>query len=75
MPVAEAQYKPAYYELPDAQKQITLLDLFPAPMTTSISPEGLFHAHETKVCRRKFLADHKLEYNENMKVGEDFLSF
>src|ERR1700729_1474103 len=28
--IAEAQYKPAYYELPDAQKQITLLDLFRA---------------------------------------------
>ena len=24
------------------------------------------------ICRRKFLADHKLEYNESMKIGEDF---
>ena len=24
------------------------------------------------ILRRKFLADHKLEYNESMKIGEDF---
>ena len=24
------------------------------------------------ICRRKFLVDHKLEYNESIKVGEDF---
>ena len=29
-PVAEAQFKPAYYELPEPQKQITLLSVFRA---------------------------------------------
>src|SRR4029077_18881694 len=29
-PVAEAEFKPAYYELSESQKQITLLDLFRA---------------------------------------------
>jgi hypothetical protein len=24
------------------------------------------------ICLRKFLVDHKLEYNESVKVGEDF---
>ncbi len=27
------------------------------------------------IYRRKFLAEHKLEYNESMKVGEDFAFF
>src|ERR1700733_7605874 len=29
-PVADAQFKPTYYDLPEAQKQITLLDVFRA---------------------------------------------
>lgn len=27
------------------------------------------------ICRRKFLADHRLEYDEDLKVGEDFALF
>jgi succinoglycan biosynthesis protein ExoO len=68
--VAEAQYKPAYYELPDAQKQITLLDLFRADDNFNFSKASF--TLMKPICRREFLADHKLEYNENMKVGEDF---
>jgi succinoglycan biosynthesis protein ExoO len=72
-PVAEAQFKPAHFELPDAQKQITLLDLFRADNNFNFS-KATFSIMKP-ICRRKFLADHKLKYNESMKVGEDFVLF
>jgi succinoglycan biosynthesis protein ExoO len=69
-PVAEAQFKPAYYELPALQKQITLLDVFRADDNFNFSKASF--SLMKPICRRKFLADHKLEYNECLKVGEDF---
>jgi succinoglycan biosynthesis protein ExoO len=72
-PFAEAQFKPAHFELPDAQKQITLLDLFRADDNFNFS-KATFSIMKP-ICRRKFLADHKLKYNESMKVGEDFVLF
>jgi succinoglycan biosynthesis protein ExoO len=69
-PVAEAQFKPTYYDLPEAQKQITLLDVFRADDNFNFSKASF--ALMKPIWRRKFLADHKLEYNESMKIGEDF---
>jgi succinoglycan biosynthesis protein ExoO len=71
--VAEAQFKPAYYELPDAQKEITLLDLFRADDNFNFTKTSF--SLMKPIFRRKFLADRKLEYNESLKVGEDFVLF
>jgi succinoglycan biosynthesis protein ExoO len=68
--VAGAEVKPAYYELPEAQKQITLLDMFQADDNFNFSKASF--TLMKPICRREFLAEHKLEYNESMKVGEDF---
>ena len=68
--VAEAQFKPAFYQLPEFQKQITLLDVFRADDNFNFSKTSF--SLMKPICRRKFLADHKLEYNESLKVGEDF---
>ena len=70
--VAEAQFKPAYYELPGVQKQITLLDLFRADDNFNFTKASF---SLMKPIFRKFLADRKLEYNESLKVGEDFVLF
>ena len=69
-PVAEAQFKSAYYQLPEPQKQITLLDVFRADDNFNFSKASF--TLMKPIWRRKFLADHKLEYNESMKIGEDF---
>jgi succinoglycan biosynthesis protein ExoO len=70
-PIAQARFKPAYFELSEPQKQITLLDVFRADDNFNFSKASF--ALMKPIWRRKFLADHKLEYNESMKVGEDFL--
>jgi succinoglycan biosynthesis protein ExoO len=69
--VAEAQFKPAYFELPEPQKRITLLDVYRADDNFNFSKASF--TLMKPICRRKFFSDHKLEYNERMKVGEDFL--
>jgi succinoglycan biosynthesis protein ExoO len=69
-PVAQAQFKPTYFELPEPQKQITLLDMFRADDNFNFSKASF--TLMKPIFRRKFLAEHKLEYNESMKVGEDF---
>jgi succinoglycan biosynthesis protein ExoO len=69
-PVADVQFKPCYYELSESQKEITLLDVFGADDNFNFSKTSF--SLMKPICRRKFLADHKLEYNENLKVGEDF---
>src|SRR5271154_5885313 len=71
--VADAEFKPSYYELPEPQKQITLLDLFRADDNFNFS-NATFSLMKP-ICRREFLVDHKLEYNETLKVGEDFVFF
>jgi succinoglycan biosynthesis protein ExoO len=68
--VADAQFKPSYFELPEPQKQITLLDMFRADDNFNFSKASF--TLMKPIFRRKFLAEHKLEYNESMKVGEDF---
>ena len=70
-PVIDAQFKPAYFELPGPWKQITLRDMFGADDNFYFSKASFTLMKPTY--RRKFLADHKLKYNESAKVGEDFL--
>jgi succinoglycan biosynthesis protein ExoO len=68
--VRETQFEAAYFELPDTQKQITLLDVFRADDNFNFSKASF--TLMKPICRREFLVDHELEYNESMKVGEDF---
>ena len=67
--VADLEFKPAYYELPEPQKQISLLDMFRGEDDFNISKAsfGLMKP----ILRRKFLADHKLEYDEGINFAED----
>jgi succinoglycan biosynthesis protein ExoO len=69
-PVADAQFKPTYFDLPEPQKQITLVDMFSADDNFDFSKASF--TLMKPIFRRKFLAEHKLEYNESMKIGEDF---
>jgi hypothetical protein len=68
--VADAQVKPFYYELPEPQKQITLLDMFLADDNFNFSKQS--YALMKPILKRSFLTDNNIEYNENMKLGEDF---
>jgi succinoglycan biosynthesis protein ExoO len=68
--VADAQFKPAYFELPEPQKQITLVDMFSADDNFNFS-KATFTLMKP-IFRRTFLTEHNLEYNETMKIGEDF---
>jgi succinoglycan biosynthesis protein ExoO len=67
--VAEAESKPKYYNFPESQKQITLLDLFRAEDNFNFSKAtyGLMKP----ICRRAFLVDHKLKYDETLDFAED----
>ncbi len=68
--VQDTQFKPAYYELPEPQKHITLLDIFRADDNFNFTKASF--ALMKPICRLKFFADHKLEYNESFRLGEDF---
>jgi succinoglycan biosynthesis protein ExoO len=67
----EREFKSAYYDLSASQKDITLVDIFLADDNFDFSKATF--ALMKPIFRRTFLTDHKLKYNENMKVGEDFL--
>ena len=69
-PVAQTQFKPAYFELPEPQKQISLVDMFRADDNFNFSKASF--TLMKPIFRGEFLTEHKLEYNEEMKVGEDF---
>ena len=69
-PVRDTQFKPAYYHLPESQKQITLLDVFRVDDNFNFSKASF--TLMKPIWRRQFLADHKLEYNESMRIGEEF---
>lgn len=71
--VADRQFKPGHFEFPEAEKQITLLDVFRADDNFNFSKATF--AIMKPICRRQFLADHKIEYDESLKVGEDFVLF
>ena len=68
--VADAQFKPSYFELQEPRKQITLVDMFSADDNFDFSKASF--TLMKPIFRRKFLAEHNLEYNESMKIGEDF---
>src|SRR3984957_11222325 len=65
-PVVDAQFKPVFFELPEPWNQITLLDVFRADDNFYFTKA--FFTLIKPIYRRKFLADHKLEYNEIAKV-------
>jgi succinoglycan biosynthesis protein ExoO len=71
--VADAQFKPNYYNLPESQKQITLLDMFRAEDDFNFSKVafGLMKP----ICRRAFLVEHKLEYDESLDFAEDLVLY
>ena len=69
--VIDAQFKAAYFELREPQKQITLLDVFRADDNFYFLKSSF--TLMKPIYRRKFLADHKLDYNESARIGEDFL--
>ena len=71
--VADSAVQTGHFELPDAQRQITLLDLFRADDNFNFTKTSF--SLMKPIFRRKFLADRKLEYNESLKVGEDFVLF
>jgi succinoglycan biosynthesis protein ExoO len=68
--VADAQFKPTYFDLPEPQKQITLVDMFSADDNFDFSKTSF--TLMKPISRRKFLINHNLQYNESMKVSEDF---
>jgi succinoglycan biosynthesis protein ExoO len=70
---ADVEFRPPYYELPEPQKQIGLLDMFRAEddFNRSKSTFGLMKP----IMRRKFLADHKLEYDESINFAEDLMLY
>jgi succinoglycan biosynthesis protein ExoO len=68
--VADAQFKPTYFDLPEPQKQITLVDMFSADDNFDFSKTS-FTLMKPISCR-KFLINHNLQYNESMRVSEDF---
>jgi succinoglycan biosynthesis protein ExoO len=69
--VEEKQFKPAHFELRESQKQITVLDVFRADDNFNFSKKSF--TLMKPICRLKFLADHKIKYNESMRVSEDFV--
>jgi succinoglycan biosynthesis protein ExoO len=68
--IADAQFKPTYFDLPEPQKQITLVDMFSADDNFDFSKASF--TLMKPISRRKFLINHKLQYNESMRVSEDF---
>jgi succinoglycan biosynthesis protein ExoO len=72
-PIAQVQFKPAHFELQEAQKEVTLLDLFSADDNFDFS-KATFSIMKP-ICRLKFLADHEMEYKETLRVGEDFVFY
>src|ERR1700722_20179917 len=59
--------------MPEAQKQITLLDLFRADDNFNFS-KATFSIMKP-ICRLKFLATYDLKYKEDLRVGEDFMLY
>jgi succinoglycan biosynthesis protein ExoO len=68
--VADAQFKPFYYDLPEEQRQITLIDMFEADDNFNFSKTSF--ALMKPVYRREFIIKSNIQYNQGMRVGEDF---
>ena len=67
--VADAQVKPFYYDLPEEQRQITLIDMFEADDNFNFSKTSF--ALMKPVYRREFIIKSNIQYNQGMR-GEDF---
>ena len=67
--VADAQFKPFYYDLPEEQRQITLIDMFEADDNFNFSKTSF--ALMKPVYRREFIIKSNIQYNQGMR-GEDF---
>ena len=67
--VADAQLKPNYYKLSESLKHITLLEMFRAEDNFNFSK--VTYGLMKPICRRAFLVDHKLEYDESLDFAED----
>jgi succinoglycan biosynthesis protein ExoO len=68
--VADVQVKPAYYDLDEPYRQITLLDMFMADDNFNFKNKTF--SLMKPIMRRRFLTDHLIVYNDQMKIGEDF---
>jgi succinoglycan biosynthesis protein ExoO len=68
--VADAQFKPSYYDLPEKQRQITVIDMFEADDNFNFSKTSF--ALMKPIYRRNFIIKINIQYNEAMRVGEDF---
>lgn len=71
--VQDKQFKPVHFQLSEAQKQVTLLDMFRADDNFNFSKTTF--AIMKPICRLKFLNDHGLKYKEKLKNGEDFVFY
>ncbi len=69
-PVADAQFKPNYYDLPEKQRHITLIDMFEADDNFNFSKTSF--ALMKPIYRREFITKSNMQYNQAMRVGEDF---
>ena len=68
--VADAQFKPNYYDLPEKQRQITLIDMFEADDNFNFSKTSF--ALMKPIYRREFIIKSNIQYDQGMRVGEDF---
>ena len=68
--VADAQFKPSYYDLPEKQRQITLVDMFEADDNFNFSKTSF--ALMKPIYRREFIIKSNIQYDQGMRVGEDF---
>jgi succinoglycan biosynthesis protein ExoO len=68
--VADAEFKPRYYDLPEGQKQITLVDMFEADDNFNFSKTSF--ALIKPIYRREFIINKGIQYNQGVRVGEDF---
>ena len=68
--VKDTQFKPSYYDLPEGQRQITLVDMFEADDNFNFSKTSF--ALMKPIYRREFIIKSNIQYNQEMRVGEDF---
>jgi succinoglycan biosynthesis protein ExoO len=68
--VTNTQFKPSYYDLPEKQRQITLIDMFEADDNFNFSKTSF--ALMKPIYRREFIIKSNIQYNQGMRVGEDF---
>src|ERR1700729_872384 len=63
--VADAQFKPSYYDLPEKQRQITLVDMFEADDNFNFSKTSF--ALMKPIYRREFIFKSNIQYDQGMR--------